>query len=152
MADDGSSQSTTVWPMPKFYFQVKWDSQVMSFQEVSGLDIQSEEIKYRHGDSPEFSVIKMPGMKKVGNITMKKGIFKGDNKFWDWFKQIKMNTIKRLPVTISLLDETGKATMVWTLTNAWPTKITGTDLKSEGNEVAIESIEIVHEGLTIANS
>ena len=152
MADDGSSQSTTVWPMPKFYFQVKWDSQVMSFQEVSGLDIQSEEIKYRHGDSPEFSVIKMPGMKKVGNITMKKGIFKGDNKFWDWFKQIKMNTIKRLPVTISLLDEGGKATMVWTLTNAWPTKITGTDLKSEGDEVAIESIEIVHEGITISNS
>ncbi|MBX3616338.1 phage tail protein [Nitrosomonas sp.] len=152
MADDGSAQSTTVWPMPKFYFQVKWDSQVMRFQEVSGLDIQSEEIKYRHGDSPEFSVIKMPGMKKFGNITMKKGIFKGDNKFWDWFKQIKMNTIKRLPVTISLLDEGGKATMVWTLTNAWPTKITGTDLKSEGNEVAIETIEIVHEGLTIANS
>ena len=152
MADDGSAQSTTVWPMPKFYFQVKWDSQVMRFQEVSGLDIQSEEIKYRHGDSPEFSVIKMPGMKKVGNITMKKGVFKGDNKFWDWFKQIKMNAIKRLPVTISLLDEGGKATMVWTLTNAWPTKITGTDLKSEGNEVAIESIEIVHEGLTIANS
>ena len=61
-----------------------------------------------------------------------------------------MNTIKRLPVTISLLDEAGKAVMVWTLTNAWPTKITGTDLKSEGNEVAIETIEIVHEGLTIA--
>ena len=151
MADDGSSQSTSVWPMPKFYFQVKWDTEVMSFQEVSGLDIQSEEIKYRHGDSPEFAVIKMPGMKKVGNITMKKGVFKSDNKFWDWFKQIKMNTIKRLPVTISLLDEAGSATMVWTLTNAWPTKITGTDLKSEGNEVAIETIEIVHEGLTIAN-
>ena len=150
MADDGSSQSTTVWPVPKFYFQVKWDSQVMSFQEVSGLDIQSEEIKYRHGDSPQFSVIKMPGMKKFGNVTMKKGIFKGDNKFWDWFNQIKMNTIKRLPVTISLLDEAGKAVMVWTLTNAWPTKSTGTDLKSEGNEVAIETIEIVHEGLTIA--
>lgn len=152
MADDGSKQSTMVWPLPKFYFLVKWDSQVMSFQEVSGLDVQSEEIKYRHGDSPDFSVIKMPGMKKVGNITMKKGIFKSDNKFWNWFNQIKMNTIKRMPVTISLLDETGEATMVWTLTNAWPTKITGTDLKAEGNEVAIETIEIVHEGLTIANS
>ncbi|HZW23872.1 MAG TPA: phage tail protein [Gallionella sp.] len=151
MADDGSAQSATVWPMPKFYFQVKWDANVMSFQEVSGLDIQSEEIKYRHGDSPQFSVIKMPGMKKYGNITMKKGIFKGDNKFWDWLNQIKMNTIKRVPVTISLLDEAGAPTMVWTLANAWPTKITGTDLKSEGNEVAVESIEIVHEGLTIAN-
>jgi len=151
MADDGSAQSTAVWPLPKFYFQVKWDSQVMSFQEVSGLDIQSEEIKYRHGDSPEFSVIKMPGMKKFGNVTMKKGVFKSDNKFWDWFNQIKMNTVKRLPVTISLLDETGAPTMVWTLANAWPTKITGTDLKSEGNEASIETIEIVHEGLTIAN-
>lgn len=151
MADDGSAQSTAVWPLPKFYFQVKWDSQVMSFQEVSGLDIQSEEIKYRHGDSPEFSVIKMPGLKKVGNVTMKKGVFKSDNKFWDWFNQIKMNTVKRVPVTISLLDETGAPTMVWTLANAWPTKITGTDLKAEGNEAAIETIEIVHEGLTIAN-
>lgn len=152
MADDGSAQSKTVWPLPKFHFQVKWDSNVMSFQEVSGLDVQSEEIKYRHGDSKDFSVIKMPGLKKVGNVTMKKGIFKADNKFWDWFNQIKMNTIKRVPVTIMLLDETGAATMTWTLANAWPTKITGTDLKSEGNEVAVESIEIVHEGLTIANS
>ncbi|MDQ1829290.1 phage tail protein [Massilia scottii] len=151
MADDGSKQSTAVWPLPKFYFQVKWDSQVMSFQEISGLDIQSEEIKYRHGDSPEFSVIKMPGLKKVGNVTMKKGVFKSDNKFWEWFNQIKMNTIKRVPVTISLLDETGAPTMVWTLANAWPTKITGTDLKAEGNEASIETIEIVHEGLTIAN-
>jgi phage tail-like protein len=151
MADDGSKQSAA-WPLPKFYFQVKWDSQVMLFQEVGGLDAQSEEIKYRHGDSPEFSAIKMPGMKKVGNVTMKKGTFKSDDKFWDWFNQIKMNTIKRLPVTISLLDETGSPTMVWTLTNAWPTKITGTDLKAGGSEVAIETLEIVHEGLTVANS
>ncbi len=151
MADDGSAQSTTVWPLPKFFFEVKWDSEVMSFQEVSGLDIESQPIEYRHGDSPQFSTIKMPGIKKSGNVTMKKGVFKSDNKFWDWFNKIKMNTIKRLPVTISLLDEEKKPTMVWTLANAWPTKITGTDLKSEGNEVAIETIEIAHEGVTIAN-
>jgi len=151
MADDGSAQSTSVWPLPKFHFQVKWDSNVMSFQEVSGLDIEAQPIEYRHGDSPVFSTIKMPGIKKSGNITMKKGVFKSDNKFWDWFNQIKMNTIKRIPVTISLLDEAGKPTMVWTVANAWPTKITGTDLKSDGNEVAVESIEIAHEGITIAN-
>ena len=50
MADDGSAQSTTVWPLPKFYFQVKWDTEVMSFQEVSGLDIEAQIIEYRHGD------------------------------------------------------------------------------------------------------
>jgi phage tail-like protein len=152
MADDGSTQSTNTWPMPKFQFQVKWDSQVMSFQEVSGLDIEAQPIEYRAGDSKEYSTVKMPGIKKFGNVTMKKGIFKSDNNFWQWFEQIKMNTIKRIPVTISLLDEEGSATMVWTLNSAWPTKITGTDLKSDGNEVAVESIEIAHEGLKIDNS
>ncbi|MBK6854426.1 MAG: phage tail protein [Burkholderiales bacterium] len=152
MADDGSTQSTTVWPLPKFHFQVTWDSAVMSFEEVSGLDVEAQAIEYRHGDSPVFSTIKMPGLKKYGNVTMKKGVFKSDNTFWDWFNQIKMNTVKRVPVTISLLDEAGKPTMVWTLINAWPTKVTGTDLKSEGNEVAVETIEVAHEGLTISNA
>lgn len=151
MADDGSKQSKNVWPLPKYYFQVKWDSKEMKFQEVSGLDVEAQPIEYRHGDSKEFSTIKMPGIKKSSNVTMKKGIFKSDNKFWDWFNQIKMNTIKRIPVTISLLDEEGKPTMVWTLANAWPAKISGTDLKSDGNEVAVESIEIAHEGIKIEN-
>jgi phage tail-like protein len=152
MADDGTTQSTNVWPIPKFHFQVKWDSEVMSFQEVSGLDVEAQPIEYRHGDSPQFSTISMPGLRKSGNVTMKKGVYKSDNKFWDWFNQIKMNTVKRVPVTISLLDEAGAPTMVWTLANAWPTKITSTDLKADGNEVAIETIEIAHEGITIDNS
>jgi len=151
MADDGSAQSTTVWPLPKFHFQVEWDSEKVSFQEVSGLDIEAQIVEYRHGDSPEFSTIKMPGIQKSGNVTMKKGVFTKDNKFWDWFSLIKMNTIKRKTVTIKLLDEGHNPTMTWTLTNAWPTKITSTDMKSDGNEVAVESIEIAHEGVKIAN-
>ncbi len=151
MADDGSSQSTSVWPLPKFYFEVRWDSAVMHFQEVSGLDVEAQPIDYRHGDSAAFSVVKMPGLRKFSDVTLKKGVLKSDNKFWDWFNEIKMNTIQRKPVTISLLDEAGKPTMVWTLHNAWPTKITGTDLKAQGNEVAIESVVLSHEGLTVAN-
>ncbi len=151
MADDGSKQSESVWPLPKFYFEVKWDADVMAFQEVSGLDVEAQIIEYRAGNSKVFSTVKMPGLKKYGNITMKKGVFTKDNKFWAWLDQIKLNTIKRIPVTISLLDEAGAPTMVWTLANAWPTKITGTDLKADGNEVAVESIEIAHEGLTIKN-
>ena len=122
MADDGSAQSGKGWPIPKFRFEVLWDGAVMSFQEVSGLDVESQPLEYRHGDSPSFSTVKMPGLKKFGDITMKKGVFKSDNKFWDWFNQIKMNTVKRTPVTIRLLDEAGASAMVWTLANAWPTK------------------------------
>lgn len=140
-----------VWPLPKFFFQVEWDGNQISFQEVTGLDAEAQIIEYRHGDSPDHSTIKMPGIKKSGNVTMKKGVFAKDNKFWDWFKQINLNTIARIPVTIKLLDEGKNPTMVWTLKNAWPTKISGTDLKSDGNEVAVESVEIAHEGITIEN-
>jgi phage tail-like protein len=152
MADDDSNQSATAWPMPKFHFEVKWDDKVMSFQEISGLDVEAQIIEYRHGDSKVFSTIKMPGIKKFSNITMKRGVSANDNKFSDWLSQIKMNTVKHTTMTISLLDEAGKPTMVWTLTNAWPTKITGTDLKADANEVAIETLEIAHEGLAINNA
>ena len=151
MADDGSQQSRNVWPLPKFRFEVKWDGEVMSFQEVSGLGVETQPIEYRAGDSKAFAVVKMPGLEKYGNVTLKKGVFKSDRKLWDWFNQIKMNTVKRKPVTISLLDAAGKPTMVWTLANAWPAKVTATDLKAQGNEVAVESIEIAHDGITIGN-
>lgn len=139
-----------VWPLPKFYFKVEIATlPEASFQEVSGLELEAQVIEYRHGDSPEFSTIKMPGIKKYSDVTLKKGVFAGDNKFYDWFKNIKMNLIERQPVTISLLDQNGDPKMVWKLTNAWPTKITGTDMKSDGNEVAVETMVLAHEGLII---
>ena len=63
-----------------------------------------------------------------------------------------MNTIKREAVKIELLDEAGKPTMSWTLDNAFPVKVSGTDFKAEGNEVAVESIEIAYEKLSVSNS
>lgn len=149
MADDGSAQSTTLWPLPKFYFEVKIGGDVIPFQEVSGLELEAQVIEYRHGDSKSHSTIKMPGIKKSGNVTMKKGMLKSDSRLFTWFSEIKLNTIARKTVTISLLDESDAPAMVWTLTNAWPTKIVSTDLKSDGNEVAIETVEIAHEGIAI---
>lgn len=140
-----------IWPLPKFFFTVTLgDDDTVSFQEVDGLDSETQVIEYRHGNSPVFYPIKMPGLGKVGNVTMRKGIFVNDNKFWDWYNEIKLNTIARRTITISLLDEEGNPRMTWSLNNAWPTKITGTDLKSEGNEVAVESVEIAYETLVVA--
>jgi phage tail-like protein len=152
MANDGLKQSGNTWPMPKFYFKVEWDKNIMSFHEVSGLDVQTQEISYRRGDSPNRATIQTPGIRKYGNITMKRGLFKGDSKFFDLFSQFKLNAIKRAPIAISLLDEAGVAMRVWTLSNAYPVKIAIADLKSQGNEVTIETMEFAHEGLTIANS
>ncbi len=146
-------QQDNVWPLPAFYFKVEIeDIGEIAFKEVSNLDLEAQPIEYRHGNSPQFSSIKMPGLKKSSNVSLKKGVFKSDNKFFDWFNEIKLNTIKRRAVTISLLDEAGAPTMVWKLVNAWPTKITGVSLKSDGNEAAMEQIDLAHEGLTIENA
>ena len=152
MANDGSVQGAP-WPLPKFRFSVDWGSQQnIAFQEVSGMEIEAQIVEYRASTSPEYATVKMPGIVKHGNVTMKRGIFTADNLFWKWYEQITMNTIKRQTVTIKLLDEKGGTAVTWTLHNAWPTKITATDLKSDANEVAIDTIEIAHEKLEIATA
>jgi len=133
--------------LPKFYFKVIYNNIEMYFQEVGGLDIESQNKEYKQGDNPVFSPVKMPGIQKFGSVTLKKGVIKNKLKIPENFFNI--TNISRGPMEIYLLDEEGKTTMQWTLKNAWMSKVTGTDLKSADNELAIESIEVVHEGLTI---
>ena len=137
------------YPLPKFHFQVEWGGTRIGFTEVSGLTTETEVIEYREGSSPEYSKVKMPGMQKFGNITLKRGTFNSDNEYYQWWNSVKLNTIERRDMTISLLNENHEPVMVWKVKNAWPSKVQSTDLKSDGNEVAIETLEIVHEGLTI---
>jgi|TARA_B100000579_G_C22037269_1_gene490990 phage tail-like protein len=136
------------WPMPKFYFSVDiGDFTDLPFQEVSGLDVETEVIEYRHGNSPSHSTIKMPGMMKFADITLKKGVFADDNDFYDWISTISLNTYERLTVVIRLLDETATPRMTWTLTNAFPKQITPTDMNSQASEAAIETMVLTHEGM-----
>ena len=139
------------YPLVKFHFQVDWGGTKIGFTEVSGLDVESEVVEYREGSSPEYYKIKMPGMQKYSNITLKRGTFKSDNEYFKWWNTVKLNTIERRDVTISLLNEDHEPVVIWKVKNAWPSKIQSTDLKADGNEVAIESMELVHEGLTIQN-
>ncbi len=139
------------YPLPKFHFQIEWGGTKIGFSEVTGLDVETEVIEYRDGAMREYNKVKQPGMQKYGNITLKRGVFAGDNEFFNWWNTVKLNKIERRDVTISLLNENHEPVMVWKVKNAWPAKITSTDLKAEGNETAIESIELVHEGLVIQN-
>ena len=152
MAEDGAAQSgtTQAWPLPSFYFKVSvTDVGDISCSEVSGLETEYDMIEYRAGDSPVFTKQKMPGMRKASDVTLKKGIFKDDKAMWDWINSIKLNTIKRATVTISLLDESGKPVKSWELTNAWPKKITVEGFKADGNTAAIETLILAHEGVTV---
>ncbi len=137
------------YPLPVFHFTVDWGGTQIAFAEVTGLNIEAQIIEYRDGASPEFSTVKMPGLKKYGNITLKRGVFASDNEYYDWFKTVHNDTEMRRDVIISLLNENHDPVMTWKVVQAWPTKVTSPDMKASGNEAAIETLEIAHEGVEI---
>jgi phage tail-like protein len=138
-----------LWPIPKFHFRVEWAGNDIGFQEVSGLEMETQFIEYRAGDDPTYLTQKIPGLKKHGNVTLKKGVYAGDDAFWEWFSDVQTNPERREQVIIQLLDEEENPVVTWTVNNAFPVKVTGPDLKSDANEIAIESIELAHEGFEV---
>ena len=139
------------YPLPKFHFIVQWGGERVGFTEVTGLDIQVEPIEYREGSSPEYSKIKMPGMLKYSNITLKRGSIVADSDFYKWINTTSLNTVERRDIIISLLNEEHSPVITWKAKNAFAIKVQASDLKSDGNEVAIETLELAHEGLNILN-
>ncbi len=136
-------------PVPVYHFTVEWGGARLGFSEISGLEAEAQTIEYREGSSPTYSVTKMPGLKKYSNVTLKRGIFAGDGEFAEWFKTIASSTVERRDVTISLLNEEHEPVMTWKLVNAWPAKLVGPTLNATSSEVAIEELQIAHEGLSV---
>jgi phage tail-like protein len=118
-----------------------------SFTEVSGLDVEVTPIEYRNG-SEDITVRKIPGLKKFPNIVLKRGIT-GDLTLWQWVKTVLDGQVQRADGTITLLNDNREAVMVWRFRRGWPCKLTGPALKAKGNEIAIETLEVCHEGLEI---
>ncbi len=137
------------YPISVFHFQVEWGGTRIGFTEVSGLTVDLQSIDYREGSALEYQVTKMPGIPQYSNITLKRGVFRADNEFFAWLNTVKMNDIDRRDITISLLNEEHEPVMVWKVKECWPCKVEGPSLNSTGNEVAVESIELCHEGLSI---
>ncbi|MBC7508968.1 MAG: phage tail protein [Ferruginibacter sp.] len=140
------------YPIPVFHFTVDWGGTNVGFSEVTGLTQEIQLIEYRDGKSPDYNTVKMPGLRKVANIVMKRGISKGDNEFFKWLNTVKLNTIERRDLTINLLNENHEPVVTWKVLQAWPLKVEGPALKATGNEVAVESIELAHEGITLENN
>ena len=142
-----------MYPMTSLHFEVSWgDSQNTSnFSEVSGLTMEADAIEYRDGNDPALTARKIPGLRKYGNITLKRGIAPADagNGLFDWYGTIQAGTVQRRTVTISLLNETREPAMTWKIKEAWPVKVEGPGLNATGNEIAIESVEFVCEGVEV---
>lgn len=152
-----AAEEALFYPVPQFRFDVEIDDiGSISFQEVSGLDVEVQSIDYRAGDSPNDSVLKIPGMHVYSNITFKRGVYKEDNKLSEWLQAVQENKNgpehedQKKGIIITLRSDNDEIVMTWTVTNAFPVKVTGTSLNAQNNELAIESLEITHEALVQA--
>ena len=120
----------------------------LGFSQVEGLSGEIEVIEYREGADRVNTARKLPGLAKYSNVTLRRGIT-GRTDLFEWWKSVRDGQVQRRNVTITLLDEARQPVVRWLLRNAWPVKIEGPDLNATGNEVAIEALELAHEGLEI---
>lgn len=142
--------STRVDPFRAFNFRVEIDkTPVASFSEVSGLTAEGAAVDYREGKDPSNNLRKLPGMRAYGLITCKRGVIK-DTAMWDWYSAVATGAPNaRRNGTIVLRDEQQNDVIFFHFTNGFINKLEGPHLTASGNEVAIESAELVIETLTI---
>ena len=119
-----------------------------AFSEVGGLTAEGDSVDYREGTDLQSNVRKLPGLRKYTNVTLKRG-YTQDKTLWQWYTNIMNGEPDRRNVTITLLNERREAVLRWHAENAWINKIEGPSLKASSNDVAMESLELVHEGLTL---
>ncbi len=136
----------------RYHFSVEWGGSRIGFTEVLGLDIEIEAVSFREGSNADDSFRKIPGLRKFSDITLKRGIAKGDNEFFAWINTKQMGTIERRDIRIILLNETYEPVVVWKVKNAFPIKYYGPVLEAKGGDIAIETLVLTHEGISVENA
>jgi len=136
-------------PLPPFHIVVELGDDRAGFAEVSGLTREDQAAEHRGGSSSGRPSGKTPGLRKRGNVTLKRGIMNRDGGFFAWLNAVESGLIGPRDLKIKLLDERCELVTVWKIHNALPLKINGPALNALGVEFAIESVELVHEGIEI---
>jgi phage tail-like protein len=144
------------YPLPAYNYRVTIESDTVAFSEVSGLSIDHEMVIYKDGLSFLMGYDIIRGQQKQVNIVMRRGVVKGDDFLFDWVDLSfveklldRFSSQTRRDITIDLCDETGKAIVRWKVLKAIPVKLEAPTFNAENNSVAIESIELQAQGLTI---
>jgi phage tail-like protein len=143
-------------PYSAFNFQVNWgqspgpDTLLGGFSDVSGLNTEIHVSEYRVGNEAENHVRKVPGVYKVGDVTLKRGLINSMD-FFQWIQATRTNGVnEQRDVTITLMDEAQNAVQKWILRNAIPMKYTGPTFAGKGGDVAMEELVLSAEGFEIS--
>ena len=138
-------------PVLGFHFSVAVEINgvvVAGFSEVSGLQSELEVQEYREGGVNEYTHKFAGPAKYPSNLILKRGIA-DKNGLWPWYSKVVQGTVQRQTVTVLLMNNSGDETRRWQLINAYPVKWSGPDLKATASEVAIETLELAHDGLIL---
>lgn len=134
------------------HFSVDWGGSSAGFTEVSGLGLELDVVPHRNGSSPDAAAALLPGQRLFSPVVLRRGIVPGDNDFFHWINSAQFQQIERRDVTIHLLNQRHEPVVSWKLRNAFPTRLDYAPLQALGGEVAVESLTLVHEGLTVTHA
>lgn len=149
------TQSNSQYPLPVYNFRVEIDAITVACSEVSGLSIGYEVTTYKESRiAPGLAgprVVQMPAQRTTPTITLKKGIVRKDSMkvLYGWLKTVQVNKVVKKTIYVRLCDEKGKAVLSWKIQNAFPTKLDAPSFDAASNDVAVETIEIAAESITI---
>jgi len=137
-------------PLLGFNFQLKIEGKVAGyFTECSGIGSEHEIVEHKVVDDSGHEIVrKIPGRLKWGDVTLKRGITQ-DLEIWKWRDTVVKGDLKgsRTAATITMFSRDYKPVAIWHFANAWPSKVSGPSLKADGNDIGVEELTIVHEGM-----
>ena len=142
------------YPLPVYNYRVEIGGTAIAFSEVSGLSVGHEVATYKEsstGGAPGPRVIHMPSQPTSPKITLKKGIVRGQSvaTLYAWIASIQLNMVEKRDIFIRLCDETGAPVISWRVINAFPTKLDAPSFDAKSNDVAVESMELQADRVTI---
>jgi phage tail-like protein len=146
-------QIRTSYPLPVYNYKVEIDGKTVAFSEVSGLSVTYDTTT--HAESPTAGVgprwMYMPAQQKPANVTMKKGVVVGVSvpTLFAWINSIQLNRVDKKDIYVRLCDENGAAVVSWKVINAFPTKLDAPSFTASSNDVAIESLELMADGVVV---
>ncbi len=145
----------TAYPLPVYNYRVEVGDQTIAFSEVSGLNIAFETKTYKESPvesgAPGPRVMHMPAQATPTNITLKKGVVRGVsvNTFYKWINATQINQTDKRDIYVRLCDENGAPVISWKVINAFPTKLDAPSFTADSNDVAIEVMALMADGVTI---
>jgi phage tail-like protein len=141
------------YPLPVYNYKVEINGQTIGFSEVTGLSIGYETATYVESATSGVGPRRMymPSQRKSATITLKKGLVTGVSVavLFDWINSIQLNRVDKKDIYVRLCDENGAAVVSWKVINAFPTKLDAPGFTANSNDAAVESMELMADGVTI---